>query len=276
MIEPGSPTGASLCDNCGAPLTGRFCAACGQEARDLARIGFGQLVKEWLGDVFTFDSRVLRTLWPLVRRPGFLTSEYLDGRRVRYVPPLRLFVILSLVMVLAMSWGGVGFSWNVTSGGEEIAAHGRGQPPAGAPTRAADDQSGTAPTLVDDINRRLLERLPYAMLLVVPVMAFFVWLLHRRRDPHYVVHLIFTFHVHAFWFLMLALAGLLDTLWPRAGLGQILVLVTWAPYLLLALRRVYGGGWIASLARAAVVLVVQVTAFFAVVWALVMATVLVG
>ena len=78
------------CANCGEPLQGPFCSACGQENRNLARLSLGQISHDWLGDAFTFDSRLLRTLVPLVRKPGFLTGEYLAGRRVRRVCSSRM------------------------------------------------------------------------------------------------------------------------------------------------------------------------------------------
>ncbi len=294
MKTAAGATGARTCDNCGAGLTGPFCSRCGQESRDPARIGLGELVREWLGDVFTFDSRVLRTLWPLVRRPGVLTVEYLEGRRVRYVPPLRLFVFLSLVMFLVMGLTGVRFNWKVTSGGREVAHQGSAVTTAGAAAAAADagtpaGEDGTgadgragAPdasadaNLVERINRRLIDRMPHAMLVLVPVMAFFVWLLHRRRIPLYLPHLIFSLHVYSFWFLVMTVAGLLDALLPTGVVGSLLILLSWPLYLLLAQRRVYGGGWLANLLRSAFLGLAQTLAFFVVMIALLMAIVRLG
>ena len=87
------------CTNCGARLHGPYCHRCGQEARD--RIApIGTLTKDLLGELFNFDTRLFRTLKRLVFQPGRLTVEYIAGRRVGYVPPLRLFVFSSFLLFL--------------------------------------------------------------------------------------------------------------------------------------------------------------------------------
>lgn len=89
----------AACCNCGDPLAGRYCARCGQRDLDLDR-PLGELLADWLGAVVAFDSRLLRTLGPLLMRPGFLTREFLAGRRVRYVDPVKLYLAISLVATL--------------------------------------------------------------------------------------------------------------------------------------------------------------------------------
>ncbi|NND80962.1 MAG: DUF3667 domain-containing protein [Gammaproteobacteria bacterium] len=90
------------CQNCGATLHGEYCAQCGQRQRDMRRFLLA-LINEAFEDVFQFDSRAWRTSFSLWFKPGFLTREYFAGRRVRYVPPLRLYVITSLAFFLTLS-----------------------------------------------------------------------------------------------------------------------------------------------------------------------------
>ncbi|MEQ8515018.1 MAG: DUF3667 domain-containing protein, partial [Chromatocurvus sp.] len=88
----------SHCKNCDTPLSGPYCHVCGQP--DVSNIRFfGTLVNEMLDDVFSFNSRALRTLSALFFRPGFLTREYIVGRRYRYVPPMRLFLVTSVICI---------------------------------------------------------------------------------------------------------------------------------------------------------------------------------
>ena len=54
----------------------------------------------------SFDARILRTMWPLVRRPGFLTVEFLEGRRARYIHPFKLYVAFSVLFFLVLSMSG--------------------------------------------------------------------------------------------------------------------------------------------------------------------------
>ncbi|WP_238346339.1 DUF3667 domain-containing protein [Luteimonas saliphila] len=84
------------CANCGTPLLGEHCYACGQPVKGLVR-HFSSLVGDVLDSVFEWDSRTPRTLWPLLARPGYLTLEYFAGRRIRYVSPFRLFFFLAIV-----------------------------------------------------------------------------------------------------------------------------------------------------------------------------------
>ncbi|MFO1414937.1 MAG: DUF3667 domain-containing protein [Burkholderiales bacterium] len=96
---PSAEGGASsrVCRNCAAPISGHFCANCGQETR-VALPTFGMFMKEAAGRYVALDGRMWRTLWALVARPGFLTLEYLQGRRRRYIRPARLFLVLYLVL----------------------------------------------------------------------------------------------------------------------------------------------------------------------------------
>ena len=87
------------CLNCGAHLRGQYCGYCGQRARNRL-ISLWELVRDAFGDLFELDSRLWRTLVPLVVRPGRLTHDYLQGRRARYMPPFRMYLVLSLLFFL--------------------------------------------------------------------------------------------------------------------------------------------------------------------------------
>jgi hypothetical protein len=85
------------CRNCGAPISGEYCAACGQETRvqlPTARV----FLREAAGRYVALDGRLWRTLATLLFRPGLLTRAYLLGRRRRYIRPARLFLVLSLAL----------------------------------------------------------------------------------------------------------------------------------------------------------------------------------
>jgi quinol monooxygenase YgiN len=102
------------CANCEARLTGQYCADCGQRAGD-RMISVWELVKEASEVLTSLDSRLWRTLGMLLFRPGRLTSDYLLGRRARYIPALRLFLGLSLVFFFLFS---IDTSFGVEGDGE--------------------------------------------------------------------------------------------------------------------------------------------------------------
>jgi len=87
--------GSTRCLNCGTLLQGPFCHYCGQPDKNFLRF-FPVLLRELLEDFLDFDSRFVRTMKPLLFRPGKLTRDYLDGRRFRYTPPLRLYIFSSI------------------------------------------------------------------------------------------------------------------------------------------------------------------------------------
>ena len=113
--------GSSQCMNCGTELQGPFCHYCGQPDKNFMRF-FPVLLRELLEDFLDFDSRFMRTIKPLLFKPGKLTRDYLDGRRFRYVPPLRLYIFSSiafffLVTILSGDWVTI---TDGSSGDEEV------------------------------------------------------------------------------------------------------------------------------------------------------------
>ena len=87
------------CLNCSTTLNGQYCGNCGQRARNRL-ISLWELVREAFGDLFELDSRLWNTLVPLLIRPGKLTRDYLLGRRARFMPPFRSYLVLSVVFFL--------------------------------------------------------------------------------------------------------------------------------------------------------------------------------
>jgi len=84
------------CENCGAPLYGKYCYACGQPTTGMVR-HFSSVMSDIADSVLNIDERVFKTLAPLYLRPGKLTLDYFAGRRARYVTPFRLVFFLAIV-----------------------------------------------------------------------------------------------------------------------------------------------------------------------------------
>ena len=90
------------CQNCGNNIENDYCSSCGQTYESRIK-PFTRLIRDFLGDIFAFDSRASITIKKLIFRPGFLTKEYIIGKRVQYVPPTRLYVLLSLLLLFMIS-----------------------------------------------------------------------------------------------------------------------------------------------------------------------------
>ncbi len=104
--EP-SGSDSKVCANCGAPLGGEYCAACGQRHEPHVHT-LGHFASEAFESISHADSRLWLTLGRLLMRPGYLTREFFAGHRVRYLPPFRLYLVLSVIFFLltAMAGGG--------------------------------------------------------------------------------------------------------------------------------------------------------------------------
>ena len=84
-----------LCQDCGVAVTGTYCANCGQLGR-VHVLSVRDVAHDIVHSVLHLDSSIWRTLRSLVLRPGELTNEFIAGRRQRYVPPFRLYLVLSV------------------------------------------------------------------------------------------------------------------------------------------------------------------------------------
>lgn len=224
------------CRNCGAPAGGRYCPECGQETA-LHPPSAREFLQEFVGHYVALEGALWRTLKKLVV-PGALTVEYLAGRRRAYVPPLRLYLTASLLFFLATRLLSVAVPLepqiSLVCRGDPacIQQHGTIDGPNGKMTPAAAAQ------LVRDTE---ISQVPYAMFFLVPVFALVTRAAYRRRAFNYGEHLVFALHVHAFAFF---LGTLLSPVHVRG-----IVMVPAALYLLLAMRRVFGGRVAPLLAR---------------------------
>lgn len=100
----GSGDAGAACLNCGAVLTGAFCAACGQPAH--IHRSFVSLGHDILHGVFHFDTKLWRTLPELVFFPGRLTRRYIDGERAKFISPMSLYLLSVFLMYAVFSFTG--------------------------------------------------------------------------------------------------------------------------------------------------------------------------
>ncbi|MBD3870621.1 MAG: DUF3667 domain-containing protein [Acidobacteria bacterium] len=243
-----------VCPNCSAPLSGPFCSSCGQRQMDLDQ-PFREIAGEAMESFLSFDTRILRTLWPLVRRPGMLTVDFLAGRRARYVHPFKLYFAFCVLLFLGLAMSGysviqIGESEDIVTGvrvdvseeeGVEEAAEASEEPSFLA--RVLTPIGDLAENDPDRLNRIFTDRLAKSIILLVPVFALLLLALYRGR--RYVAHLVFSLHLHSFAFLALIVglgidlaAGAPAQTRPGNGLAVLVIAV----YSFLALRRVYGQG----------------------------------
>ena len=148
-----------------------FCPNCGQEV--ILSHNLSLLIHNFLSDYFTFDSKIFRSYLPLLTKPGFLSLEYLRGKRVKYVPPLRMFIFLSIIFFLIL---GV-FNSDVETTGK-----------------------------TDGLNEYFWNHffdswLPKLFFVLLPIFALLIALLFRKLKQTYLLHFLFALHFHSTLFL---------------------------------------------------------------------------
>jgi hypothetical protein len=245
---------STTCANCNALLSGPYCSSCGQRA-DTQAHSLGHFIGEAAELLTHADSRVWGTLWPLLARPGFLTREYFQGRRARYLQPFRLYLITSvLFFVLSALLGG-----GRASGGTTGSAAATAVSPTGswdcadvttnldwARTRVLPWLQAACRNIHADNGREFGERVVHnlgrALFVFLPLMAALMKLLYWRPRRFYLEHLLLVIHNHAFVFLFLSIY-LVATRWISSdGLVGVLFLVaTWymLRYLYRSMKLVY-------------------------------------
>lgn len=87
------------CLNCGTTVLGRYCHKCGQE-NIVPHETFGHMVKHFFYDITHFDSQFFDSVKYLVTRPGFLSKQYMLGKRASYLNPIKMYVFTSAVFFL--------------------------------------------------------------------------------------------------------------------------------------------------------------------------------
>jgi len=228
-LEPPPPAGAR-CANCGAALHGRFCAQCGQAVKPLDP-PVRHFAKEFTQELLDVDGRVPRSFRRLLLSPGFLTREHIEGRRVPWLSPLKLYLLTSVAMFAVLAMVG-------DSGGVRLFA-------TGDPNDHGYFQKYGYSGLEDmraAADAARIEWTPRVMFVLVPLVAWLVARARRRSNRRYPAHLVFTLHVYAAAFGARAVSAALGAAGPPAfaeglvGLtGLYFVIYTYA-----ALRRAYG------------------------------------
>ncbi len=265
---------SAACLNCGSKLHGQFCSACGQ--RDIPPYpSTRELVVDAFWELSGWDGRFVSTTKALIRAPGMLTREFLEGRRARFLSPLRLYLLASLAYFLVAAGAPdlrIGKSVSgirVTSasasrpervanaaersldGGDVLSAEDRAKAMKDLERAPAPLRPFLKKAVGDPIGfkRGILEAMPKLLFAMLPVFAAIVAIFYRGRK--YPEHLYFAIHLHAFVFVALAFAEL--TKFTRSvplvsGVGVIAMLWV-AVYATLAFRRVYGGSIAKTIAK---------------------------
>jgi Protein of unknown function (DUF3667) len=95
MIETTNST--HICRSCGNSFTGDYCNECGEKILRPSDRSFKTFLSNILIAVTFADSKMIKTLWLVLKKPGFVSKEFANGRRVNYLKPISLFFVLNLI-----------------------------------------------------------------------------------------------------------------------------------------------------------------------------------
>lgn len=270
-VQAQEATPAACCQNCGSPLAGRFCHDCGQR-HDPHPHSLRHFSLELFEGLSHADSRFWRTIWTLLAKPGQLTLDFFTGRRERYLPPIRLYLIISLVLFALVPLLPSG---DVAQFNADVATAVHNADPqtdecvnfdlkdgdaAPAPwlTTFAERLKPACNDIVNNGGRRigtaLQHNLPRMLFLLLPLIALCMSLLYWHPRRYYVEHVLLLVHNHAFVFSALILNALLGLLPYLGGLasGGFLIYGLW--YLYASMRRYYGQSRRRTMAKMAAIL----------------------
>jgi hypothetical protein len=235
---------SDACYNCAAPLSGAYCAACGQKALSL-NPDLHDVLHDVTHELLHVDGKIFQSVWKLLTAPGFLTREQFAGRRARWISPIRLYLIFSLAYFVLTSFAlPPGVRVRITDATDPETVEGLRQ------LGFESEQE-----LEEAIRHARSTWAPRVMFVLVP---FFAWLVHRsyrRAGKNYPQHLYFALHVHAAWFTAGAIAGAagLVSLPFFAQAVAVLALAYAAIYVVLALHTAYGGTTWQAVRRAMII-----------------------
>lgn len=277
------------CANCEAPLSGHYCANCGQEAV-LHHASTREFLHEFIGHYVALEGKLWGSLARLVFRPGLLTNEYIRGRRVRFVQPLRLYLSFSLLFFVLLKLGGHAEldagdapATAIVATQKEQAADAREaarEAARAAPSAPSAPTSAERKMAQEDVDQWLAARgmdklrhqwavlnamppeqqketlqtgfyryAPYAIFCLMPVFALFLKMLYLGSGRRFGEHVLFALHTNAFAFLIFSLMLIIPF-----GLINFALWCWLLGYLPWAMRRVYHSSRAGTLLRWAVLM----------------------
>jgi len=288
--------GQNKCANCGQLLAGKFCENCGQLASNFHK-PIWTLSKDIMSDAFSVDGRIARTLPKLMFSPGLVTRAYLEGKRARYVPPFRLFLLASLIFFFTLfamgdrvGWGDDLYVLPLPNGGYSITF--------GTPDLLGGDETGDISALSTEDIKALLETeiskeaapntdqaeyvdmavrilenqreitrgierwVPRLSILILPLMTLFLTLVYAWVRRIYVYdHIITSLHFQSFAYILGALIMVAGFFVGGIAAWALLFIPV---YIYRQLRVIYGSGRITSGIRTLMLLILLLTCLVAV------------
>lgn len=260
------------CLNCNLLLkeADKYCPNCGQKALP-DHLTVKYFIHEFLNNYFSFDSKFLNTVKQLIIKPGFLTIEFIAGRRIRYINPIQLFIFSSFLYFLVNSFMFLKEDYGkndlvrfndrnknvlsdsveiqqidslfIVQNGEEIDTIDNSY--VGEFLKKSQDFNAMD---TESQNEKISRNISYSVFLLMPLFALYLGWFFKRKKKHYLENIVFSLHFHAFYYVAGVLFLLLDKL-ITGDVDSLMLLTIVCIYLLIAIKRFYSFSWISSVIR---------------------------
>jgi Protein of unknown function (DUF3667) len=253
------------CRNCNAPAHGAYCHECGQKHRTPHEYRLLHFMKHALQEFTDIDSKALQSFRYLLFSPGRLTAEWRAGREGSFIKPVRLFIVINIIYFLFLHF----FPVNTIVVPLESQYNQQGysrfiRPIVDRQVKASHVSFEKFSEAYDEVSSEQAKTL---VILMVPMFAVLLVILYVRKHLYFVEHLVFSLHFYAFFLLLISIGSWLINALILQGFNvfgynihdYILDWDSWLTYsdggliifyLILALKKVYGGNVWANAIRA--------------------------
>lgn len=286
----------NLCPNCNKGLQDwmNYCPKCGQE-NHVKRASLSLLTKDFLQDYWTFDSKFFRSIIPLLFKPGYLTNEFIEGRRQKYIPPVRLYLFISFIFFLTSSLL-VNKSDKNSNKEDKMVSISYGNNETKKDSLTIDrmheltlknpvlkaqygDISKDSLKKVFETDPNMKEALEFMrkteskdfdeffnkhftklFFILIPILALIFFLLFYRKNFFYVDYLVFTIHIQSFYFLILFIALFVNLVLTPKWVG-VATLIFLFIYTIIASKKVFKTTYLGSVLRLSGVTALYIAAF---------------
>ena len=243
------------CLNCRHVVEQRFCPNCGQENTD-SRKTFHHLFIHFFEDLTHYENAFWKTIKNLLFKPATLTKEYLSGKRLSYLAPVRLYIFISFITFLLIALFPNKVSENLNKSEKEITSNLIKQETKGkvnafnedkifdlTPMKTIDSiqkygkesekfsdfeywayekvltvtEHNTKREIIEKFIESFLHNIPKILFIIMPFFAFFLWIFHGKKRWYYFDHGIFTLHYFSFLLLIFLILFIVQKLFGLLG-----------------------------------------------------------
>jgi len=227
---------AEACPSCSIELQGKFCHKCGEKEFHTHDLSVRHFAAHALHEITHLDTKVFATVRNLFFRPGFLTAEYIAGRRARYMQPLSLFLLSVALLLFADSIHPLSV-YNM----QWLMQQDKNRKMDAAWEKLAAKKHQTKEMIIEKVQERIHRVVTAVQFFNVVGMALILRLMYRRR--YFVEHLVMALHFLAFVELCVVLSwpvhSVIGDTGARSQIFSLLKIILFISYLFFAFRRVY-------------------------------------